>query len=233
MLTYKRRKKTKVVKRCNERIKKRLYIGAIVLIVYSLFIYIQVKEKKDNLTGYDINYTESEFGLENNIEIISKIRKDESWNPLSLEERTEVLQAISNCEANYYGFDFHVDIVLADLEREVHADYNTDKKEIRIDREFLADSNAESAMLVILHEMHHAWQYCLVKLYLDSDESQRKLKVFEHCKEYVSEMKDYKRAGDDFESFVQYKKQYLEIDCTKYSIETIDVYYAEIDEILK
>lgn len=194
---------------------------------------IIVSDAKYNLgSGFDTNYTENEYSLTANIDSISKIRNEREWKQLDIAQRLQVLQDICQCEENYFGLEHQVRVVMDDLDEYTLASYNDSEKLITIDRQHLENDNPKDICETILHEMFHMYEHSLCKLYLDSNESQRKLRVFQHCDEYIKEMVNYQDGGDDYESFMSYYCQYMEADSRDYAHDAVEEYYSEIDEIL-
>lgn len=183
--------------------------------------------------GFDIGYTENEYGLERNIDLISKIRTDESWGALNIEEKLAVLQVICNCEKNYFGLDTNITVVIDDLDGNTVGAYNDSERLVIIDSQYIQEANAVDVLDTCLHEMYHAWEHSLVRLYLDSDVEQRKLRVFIHCEQYIDEIMKYEDGGSDYESFMKYYGQYMEQDSRAYAREAVEEYYREIDTILR
>lgn len=189
--------------------------------------------KTSSVSEIDTYYIENEWGLTHNIDSISKIRKAESWDPLTTTQKLSVLQDICNCETKYWGMNFGVTITVDNLKEHTLGSYCDAEKRIVIDKQHLENGKPEIILSTVLHEMYHAWECSLVRLYLDSSESQRKMRVFEHCDEYIKELSNYQDGGEDFESFMSYYCQYLERDCRIYAAETVKDYYDEIDSILE
>lgn len=190
---------------------------------------IVVADSEYSTTGFDINYRENELSLKNNLDTIEKIRENARWMPLTTKEKLQVLQTIADCEANSFGMDSPITVVIDDLSRGTLGAYDDSQRKVIIDRHHLENSNADLVLRTCLHECYHAWQHCLVRLYLDSTESQRKMRVFNHCEEYMNEIMDYKNAGEDLESYIQYYGQYLEKDSREYAENNVFEYYEEID----
>lgn len=210
----------------------RLTLGFILLIFFFLFLYNRILPEsfvgKNSISGFDTNYTENEFSLTSNIDSISKIRNQESWEPLSTEKKLSVLQDIVNCDTNYWGME-KLTVKIKNFPEHILGSYRDDKRSIYIDKEHLENDSPEDILKTILHEVYHGWQHDLVRLYLDSSDSQRKLRVFQNCAEYYQEMKHYEDGREDCES---YMAQQLERDCCVYAENEFRVYYDEIDLIL-
>lgn len=195
--------------------------------------FVVADVKQTSISGFDTNYTENEWGLTYNIESISKIRNVESWEPLTTVQKLSVLQDVCNCESNYWGMDFRVTIVMDDLQEHTLGSYCDAERRIVIDKQHLENDAPDEILDTVLHEMYHAWEHSLVRLYLDSSESQRKMRVFQHCDEYIREMANYQDGGEDYESFMAYYCQYLERDSRIYAADAVKEYYDEIDLILE
>ena len=188
---------------------------------------------REDAKGFDKDYTENEFSLTANIDVISKIRTQETWETLSINEKLRVLRQICICEANYFGIELPVSVVVNDLEEHILGKYNNYEQRITINRTYLENAKSEEALNLILHVYYHHWQYVLTNLWLNSSESDKKLRVFEHCEEYLNEMVNYQDGGDNFEEYVRYYAQYLEGDARRYAAETTKVYLEEIDIIFE
>ncbi|MBE5893221.1 MAG: hypothetical protein E7286_07545 [Lachnospiraceae bacterium] len=182
--------------------------------------------------GFDANYTANEWSLKYNFDSISKIRFKSEWDLLSTKEKLNVLQDICNCETNYWGMDFRVTIVMDDLEGYTLGSYCDSDRRITIDKQHLENDNPEEILDTVLHEMYHAWECSLVRLYLDASDSQKKMRVFQHCEEYIEEMMNYQDGGADYESHMSYFGQYMERDSRAYAAAAVKDYYDEIDLIL-
>ena len=149
--------------------------------------------------GFDNNYTANEWSLRYNFDSISKIRFKSDWDLLSTKEKLNVLQDVCNCETNYWGMDFRVTIVMDDLEGYTLGSYCDSDRRVTIDKQHLENDNPEEILDTVLHEMYHAWECSLVRLYLDASDSQKKMRVFQHCEEYIEEMMNYQDGGADDE----------------------------------
>ena len=200
-------------------------------IFYGGFVVADVKQA--GISGFDTNYTENEWGLTYNIESISKIRSIDSWEPLTTIQKLSVLQDVCNCESNYWGMDYKVTIVVDDLQEHTLGSYCDTERIIVIDKQHLENDAPDEILDTVLHEMYHAWEHCLVRLYLDSSPTQRKMRVFQHCDEYIKEMTNYQDGGANYESFMAYYCQFLEKDSRIYAADTMKEYYDEIDLILE
>lgn len=202
-------------------------------IVYGRFvnkgIMVPSEEKPSLLASYG---DRGEFSGAN-FEKIVKIRMDSTWNELTLEEKLNTIQCICNYEANYWGLSEPVKVVLDSLSGNTIASYYDDLRIVKVDTELIESGTAYSVLESILHEMYHAWQHDLVRLYLDSKESQRKMKVFEKCPSYIKEMQDYQSGGEDYGDFVSYYLQEMEKDAREYATEGVIRYYQWMDNMLR
>lgn len=174
----------------------------------------------------------SDYELSKNIASISLLRSEKTWQPLTIQEKINVLQDVCNCESNYWGIDSLIHIVVNDLDNSLLGSYNDKERIILIDKQHIEQDTPEKILATVLHEMYHAWEYCLVRLYLDSNEVQQRLSIFNHCDKYVQEIEDYVTSDGDFESYMAYSSQYLEKDANEYSKQALLKYYREIDKLL-
>lgn len=203
----------------------------LVPIGYNRIVYYAniMADSKYSTTVSDANNTENGSNYTSDYDIIEKIRENARWKPLSIEEKVEVLQAVCDYEAKYFGLDYRVTVVLEDLDEGILGGYNDWDKEVIIDIQHLEEDDAHTVLRTCLHEMYHAYEHSLVRLYLDSTVSQRKLRVFRHCEEYINEMQNYKASGDSYESFMEYYCQYMEKDSREYAQKSVYEYYQAID----
>ena len=183
------------------------------------------------VAGFDMNYKKSPDSLSNRFDTISKIRFDDMWEPLTVKEKLEVVQAVCDCERNYWGIDYPIHVETGDLNGNTLGQYNDMEKKVVLDSLFLGEGEASKVLEVTLHEMYHAWQYRLVRLYLDASESEKTMRVFMYCQEYLREMNDYKHGSDDPEEFMEYYGQYMEKQARAYSESAVFEYYDQMDEI--
>ena len=63
--------------------------------------------------------------------------------------------------------DFRVTIVMDDLDEYPLASYCDAEKRISIDKQHLEYDTSEEVLDTALHEICHAWEHSLVRLYLD------------------------------------------------------------------
>lgn len=180
--------------------------------------------------GFDLNYRDAPDSLTNHIDLISKIRRADTWEPLSVEEKREVLQAICDCERNYWGISYPIDVKLRELPEEIGGYYEDEEKLIAVNREFLEGSKAEEALNVILHEVYHAWEFRIVSRYLDAPESEKNLRIFMYCREYLEEMKNYVHGSEDYAA---YYGQQMERHAREYAAKQGPSYYEQIDLIVE
>lgn len=193
---------------------------------------IAVNFNYGDMQGYDNCYFENEFSLASNIDSISKIRFESTWSNLSTQEKLKVLQDILNCELNFWGLEFDVEVVTEELSRNTLGCYCNKEKKITIDKSHLENSDPDQVLKTLLHESYHVWEYELVRLYIDSSVEQRKMRIFRNCEEYFYEMMNYQDGGNNYEEYMLYSCQCMERDSRAYASENVKIYYEEIDEIL-
>ncbi|MGN0425377.1 MAG: hypothetical protein ACI4FY_08675 [Acetatifactor sp.] len=195
----------------------------------SSFVVFTYKEV--SVEGFDLNYKKSSDSLDSLYDTISKIRFEETWSPLTVTERLEVVQTICDCERNYWGIDYPIVVETEDMRANTLGHYDDRGKKIVLNSTFLAQGSAPKVLEVTLHEMYHAVEYRLVRLYLNASESEKKMRIFMYCREYLQEMNDYKHGTDTPEGFQEYYGQYMEKQARAYSESAMAEYYAQLDEI--
>ena len=181
----------------------------------------------------NMGFMQKEYSLEEYIDLIAGIRSNESWQQLSADEKLQTVQAICNCEKAYFGLDCYITVVTAHLDKNILGTYNDSDKTIIIDTRVLEEGDAETILNTCLHEMFHAWEFNLVRLYNASTEEQKRMIIFNNCADYIYEINNYKTSEGDHETYMQYYNQKLEADSRAYAEEAVAAYYREIDRLLE
>lgn len=213
------------------------YLGLITILMLVPILYARIFHKgflaeyrNYSMDGIN-NDVEGDYSIAANLDVIEKIRENARWQPLSIEEKLDVLQAVCDCETEYLGLDHRVTVVLDNLEGTTLGGYSDADRTVIIDRQHLEESDAHEVLKTCLHEMRHAEQHSLVRLYLDSTEEQRKLIVFKNCEDFLYEINNYITSDGSFEAYMEYREQSMELDSRVYAGTAIERYYREIDEL--
>lgn len=162
-----------------------------------------------------------EHSLNANIEVIADIEPSR-WAELDVQQKLNVCQKIVNVEARYTGLSHEILLGTDELSDGTLAYYKESTHQIVIDIDHL-DSYSYEVLATLIHEVHHAYQYELVKLYQKLDEEERNLLLFYDASIYMEEFADYEDGSEDFGA---YYMQLSEIDA-RIAAETESLVYIE------
>lgn len=179
-----------------------------------------------------------EYRMAENIDTISLIRNDDTFQSLNCEQKQEVIEAIIYCEARYLGL-CKINVKFDDLDENTLGVYNHEEKNIYINKKLLQENGvpgvtAEKILQICLHECRHSYQNLLVEMYKEATPEQRALILFrdQEVDEWVRNFNDYRDSADDLEDYLLYYIQPIERDARRYADEQVEIYYAEIDSLL-
>ena len=179
-----------------------------------------------------------EYRMAENIDTISLIRNDDTFQSLNCEQKQEVIEAIIYCEARYLGL-CKINVKFEDLDENTLGVYNHEEKNIYINKKLLQENGvpgvtAEKILQICLHECRHSYQNLLVEMYKEATPEQRALILFrdQEVDEWVRNFNDYRDSADDLEDYLLYYIQPIERDARRYADEQVEIYYAEIDSLL-
>lgn len=197
---------------------------------YNRVVYHGIAAANYNYSSddYPSDITRNEY-IKENIDMFKLIRDNNHWKPLSLDKKLEVLQTICDGEKLLCGLNDHITVAMDDLSEDILGEYIDSQKIILIDKRHIEQDSAEEVFATTIHEMFHAWEYSLVRLYLKTEPSLRTLRIFDHCDEYVEEIIDYRDGEGDDESYMSYYCQYMEEDCREYVDMVVPTYYDMIN----
>lgn len=149
----------------------------------------------------------------------AKSLKKEVWEGLGREERLKVLLELLTYESGKLGIDCP-DIRTKCLSKNVLGQYSEGCKEMRIDIKELDQCGSYEAVLIMLHELFHAYQHkCVAEIELTED--MKKLKYFESLTAWKENVEHYENGMKDA---MQYLKQPLERDAQGFAEEEIKLY---------
>lgn len=183
--------------------------------------------------NHSINYVYGEtFILSNNIDIIKNIRNDDCWSNLNYEERCEVMETLTFCEAQRLGVPYEIMVLFSDeMQKDTGGTYTHSTKSISYNKTLVMNDDSENVIFVVLHEVFHAYQYSLVEVVRELTPEQRGMKCFAGVDKWA-ENEFYYISGDTEEEMEEYFIQPMELDAAKYAYDNISVYHSEIDKLL-
>ncbi len=152
-----------------------------------------------------------------------RLIQEEHWSALSPDARLEVLRGIAATEAEILGLPFPVTVKMATLESRVRGTYQSKNRLITLNQTFVCTGTAPEIVETLAHELYHAYQHCIVDLYLESEKYQR-LMLFSdaNAKEYCRELAEYQDGMEgEFDSYYQ---QQPEVDARAYAQRVRETY---------
>lgn len=171
--------------------------------------------------------------IENSYESALGSVSDKTWTNLSIGERIGVLQAICDyeCEVNL-GFDT-LTVGIQPLPDYTNAVFLQRDKMIMLNNTYIETADSERVVTTLLHEIRHAYQYELVKMYYRLKDrltpSAERLQPFRLAREFAENAEHY---VDVSESIDGYYYQSVERDSREWADLRIIFYmpYIEYEE---
>lgn len=150
--------------------------------------------------------------------------QSETWDALSLEQRTETLQAVASLEADACGLP-RIQLELVSLQDNIYGQYNNKTGQLQLNRDYITYCDAETALTTLLHEMRHYYQhYTVVQLEAEGLFEQGS---FVYDSPYMSQAVKWYRAFLQYggiEDIQDYHQNVLESDAFSYSHARAPVY---------
>lgn len=227
----KRRSWNAVEVRLKNSIKAIKNIAVLTFFVLAVFVYVGTKktEKNETEVAQKVETYGDEYSFDENVDTMLKLQED-VWKTLSPEERLKVLQCVANCEARYLGIWTPLTVKVTEMSDPLGGFYRDTERTIYINRESFLNNSAEKLVETVCHESYHAYSHRLVDLYLNADEKEQQLMVFDKVKMYADEFENYVGAETDL---YEYYQQKCEIDAYVYGVNSMEAYFIKIEEYLE
>lgn len=174
------------------------------------------------------NGIESKVTIADNIDTVANLR-EEVWEGLTLQERIDTLQVVTNIESSYLGLSHELNVGAEPMEESTIAFYTDRNHQIRINIDYLESFSAKEILDAICHEAYHAYQHRLCDAWDSIDEEYRELIAFENVSSYKDNFANYKDTDDDF---LAYYLLECEQAARQYAEESVEDYYYKIDYYL-
>ncbi len=164
----------------------------------------------------------SEWTIENKIDTVSNFTEDK-WYDLSEREKLSSMQTIANIEREYLGIPYKLKVKTGVLDGDTLAHYSSTSNHIVVDIEYLKTSEPDKALNTICHEVYHAYQYCLCRVYDKAPSDLKSLKIFNNVAEYEEEFKNYEDGKEDYEGYYYQAaeasaREYAQDACLNYKL---------------
>lgn len=151
---------------------------------------------------------------------------DGSWSNLGKEDKIAALQTVVDLEVLYLGIPFDIPVLETEMKKERWAEYSNGEKAIHVNGSYLeGEPDSFWAMVMICHEVYHAYQFQQVYLYDSADESYKSLKIFDESKKYKEELQNFFGADEDYSDWWAYKSQTMETMADRYAADQVSYYF--------
>lgn len=201
-----------------------LCIITIVTMVGSSFGVFSVKaeSKAKPLVGDEIPYSLSRYESE-----FTGLRQ-ENWKKKSTEEKVELLQLVSDFEAEYLGLQNKPEVICKGMELSTAGTYCLSRNQISINKDRILNDHVGECLITVFHELYHAYEHQLVRVYDQLGEEERGLYFLRDAGIYKYEFENYV-SGDEGDEFIQYYSQAVEQAARRYSHERVTYYADRLD----
>ena len=201
-----------------------LIICGLVLICVSNYFAIFGYPHKEYVSAF--SSMDDKQALYYNIELCQRL-EEQAWDTLDLQEKTELLQAISDYECIFILGCEPVRLQIGDTHRKnVLGEYHHATRCITIDEEHVRSDGVTDVLDTLLHETRHVYQNNLVDMYQSLGgqlkEEYVNLLPFRQAQEYSLEFDAYCHGEDDF---TQYYNQEVERDSREWADKRLREYY--------
>lgn len=164
-----------------------------------------------------------EHGISDSKPVDFHLLREDQWSALSTDARLEVLKGVAAAEAEVLGLPFPVNVKMDALESRIRGIYRHKARQITLNQTFVCTGTASEVVETLAHELYHAYQHCVVELYLEN-EAYQDLKLFTdvNAKEYCRELAEYQDGLEG--KFEAYYRQQIETDARAYAQKVCEIY---------
>lgn len=219
-----------VIARLQNSIKAIKMIAIPIFLFLSIFVYVGTKksEKATVEITQKVETYGDEYSFDSNVDTMLNLQED-VWKTLSPEKRLEVLQCVAHCEARYLGIWTPLTVKVEEMSDNLGGFYRDSDYTIHINRDAFLNKTGRELVEIICHESYHAYSFRLVDLYLNADEKEQQLMVFNKVKTYADEFENYVGSEKDL---YEYYQQKCEKDAYVYGVSAMEDYFEKIDKSL-
>lgn len=171
--------------------------------------------------------TEEKVTIADNIDVVGNLR-EEVWQGLdTTTEKLFTLQVIANIESSFLGLPHSLTVGAEPMDEKTCAYYSDEKKEIRINIDYLENASPADLLETLCHEAHHAYAQNIVEAYDSTDDQYKSLLIFQYAPEYKENFANYIDGEDDY---LAYYLQAVELHARQYAAEAVEEYYSRIEQ---
>lgn len=183
--------------------------------------------------NYTVNVgNEDGWHIRNNIDTLVKL-SDGSWDSMTAEDKIDVLQVVVNIDANYLGIPYNLTLSASELpanEATLLAQYRDSDHSILINLDYLNKLTPYECVEGVAHEVFHAEQHCVVRVFENVDEQYKNLLYFSNVETMRNEFYNYIDGKNDLEG---YYEQYIEKTARAYGAWSANDYKETIEEYIR
>lgn len=143
------------------------------------------------------------------------------WESLSIQQKVNLLQLVTNIESNYLGLPDNLKIHCKNLAPDVAGNYNHKTRTISVATDLLLYNGPKDCVDTIIHEVYHSYEHHLCTVYETLDKQYQSLYFLRNAATYLYEFEHYNSGGDDF---LDYYLQACEIDSREFACYRLTIY---------
>lgn len=153
--------------------------------------------------------------------------REENWQALNLQERTEVLQTVADIEREYLGISHELNVTTMCLTDNILGQYTDNTHEITLDRSSLMTTSSWTAVFLVCHEAYHGYEHRLIDVANSAGDEDQDLLIFAKAHTYADEFANYDDGSEDYET---YWNQACESDGRDYAESEVARFRAYVEE---
>lgn len=177
-------------------------------------------------TNKEIILWSNERTISANYDKLGILIDEEEVKKKTFEEKKELFEMIVDVESNYLGIPYKIEIKPQKLDDTVAASFNQEEYLIKVNMDYLSRCTGEELIDTAAHEVRHAYQYEIVKLYdklkkrHDKESAVLLSDIIAKAPIYSKEFASYKNSGE------KYYRQECEEDARAYAFESYEAWRA-------
>lgn len=151
----------------------------------------------------------------------------ENWSQLSSDQRQACILQVAELECSRYGLSRQPEVKFVSIEQPEDRKYyhaglfDHDTGTVYLDEDLLLRESGEDAVRALCHELTHAYQGELIRVYHTMDDSARQLLIFSNIAQMEYEITYYRSGSEDFSA---YESQLIESMARDYAEVSVHLY---------
>lgn len=201
----------------------------LLMLIFTFFIVMDMAYKpmdRPKQSGVNsVISVEAEQLLDANAEKLKSF-SESKWEKMSIDEKLDLLQIVTNIELNHLGLDHELKVHATTLGKNTNACYRPKEKSVNVNIKRLEYAKGYEMLTSVAHESFHAYQHRMVETYKTAGAAEKKLLYFRKLEKYDKEMSNYISGKADYEA---YYNQSMEIDARAYGKERAAYYHNKLN----